>query len=222
MAQEIRIQANGKKRRGKGNLSFLFNGSRKMAKSKKGRKKGKRPGKNPFAGHRRGTRGRRGGRNPFREGRSGMGGDVETILGAVAASVVPDLVETNLLPQFNSGFMGYIADAVLGGIVLWGGGKFVGKNFAKGALAGVAVKVSIRALQDIGSSPHNAIAANVRDAQAAAASTSNGNGTTTPAAPQMGTTVAWPFRQPQIYSALPGAPTLGAHRVPQRQIMRRR
>lgn len=222
MTQGIRIQANGKKkRRGKGNLSFLFNGSKKMSAKKKGRKKGKRSGKNPFAGHRSTKRGRRGRRNPFREGRTGMGGDVETILGAVAASVIPDLVETNFLTAYNSGFMGYIADAVIGGAVLWAGGKFVGKNFAKGALAGVAVKVSIRALQDIGSSPHNAIAANVRDAQANAAQAS-GNGTAAAPATPMGTTVPWAFRQPQVYAALPGnGPALGAHRG-QRPIARRR
>lgn len=207
--KEIRIQANGKKH-GKNALSFLFNGggSSKVTHKKTSKKKGKRPGHNPMRPKH--HAGKRPGRNPFRPERGGMSGDVATVIGAVSASVIPDLIETSLLTQWNSGFMGYVADAVLGGAIMFVGGKFIGRDFAKGAVAGVAVKISIRALQDVGSSPHNAIAANVRDAQANQAS----NAAPAGAPPAMGAPKAYRFQPPPSYPMLPGGgygttPTMG-------------
>lgn len=195
--QEMRIQTNGKNHAK--NLSFLFNGKRGSTVAHKTKKKKKSGKKNPFYGQHRGTHKGRPHRNPMKEGRAGIGGDIETVLGAVAAAVGSDLIE-NSFPQFNSGLMGYLADAVLGGLILWGGGRFVGKRFANGALAGVAVKISIRALQDIGSSPANAIAANIRDAQAAAPAAAQQQ---PPAQGPMGRPVAWNFPIPASYKQLP-------------------
>src|SRR5579864_6256153 len=172
--QDIRIQANGKKgkKHGKNALSFLFNGKRRsshVAKKKKNKKSGKRHGHNPYTRHGKSNHGKRHGHNPFRDSRTGPMGDAEFIVSAGLTFFLTDLVETSFLTSFNSGALGYVADIGLGALFYFVGGSFVGKSAAKGAIAGAACKVVGRGMQDWGTSPHNANAGNVRDAQAKAA-----------------------------------------------------
>lgn len=188
----IRIQANGKEKKRSGkNLSFLFNGKRSSTvaekhKPRKKAKQGKRPKHNPHRGTNRGKpHAKHPGRNPLGERGMSIAQDVATVAGAVAASVIPEIIEDKFLVSWNSGFTGYLADAVLGGVITWGGTMLLPaqykKAFRSGGIAGIAVKVSIRGLQDMAlgnNAPgaHNAIAAAVRNQQAQIAQNTSGSG----------------------------------------------
>lgn len=228
MAQEIRIQANGKNQAK--NLSFLFNGKRgsKVA-NKKTKKKKSTHHRNPFRGKGRGKSYKSHHRNPFREKRGGKGGTVETVLGTVSAVVLPELIEgMSFFASWNSGIMGYVLDVVIGGGIMYAGGKFVGRGFSDGALGGITAKLSFRAMQDIGTSPANAIHANVRDAIAQASQT-QGQQQPPANAPMsgVGRPSTWNFPVPASYKLGPGgfAQTVSlsgmGRGVPTRQLRRR-
>lgn len=219
MAQRIQIfngargkgKTKGKKKRpaaNLGGLSFMFNGRGGKVSSKKTKGKKKSKG-NPSHQYRASSRrkghknsGRRSGRrNGMREGRAGFGGLAETVIAGGITAVLPGIILSNFLPQYNSGLMGYVGDVVIGGGLSWLAGRFVSKGAFNGGITGTVAAIAIRASQDLSAAPHLAVSADVRDAQAAKAAAPGVSG-----ARRMGTTVSYPFLVPQPgFGAQPAA-----------------
>jgi hypothetical protein len=69
------------------------------------------------------------------------------------ASALGSAIATKQLPQLilqtgNTGWQGYLANAVTGGLATWAAGTFFGKTAAQGALAGALVIILDRVLTD--------------------------------------------------------------------------
>lgn len=211
----------------KNGMSFLFNGAKHMSNKKKKRKS---HGPNTHRSTRRfKSRGSHGPKKGARRNagfRERTGGTAEFLISAGVTALLPGLLLENFAPQWNSGIIGYVVEGAAGLGLSWLGGRFFGRRTFDGGLAGTVAALSIRGAQDLRATPVKAVAANVRDAQANAPSVS-GMG-------RMGTTVQWPFPQPQIYAqgpgpvgppALPPMPTGGMNgmgRMPGRTIGQRR
>jgi hypothetical protein len=216
MAQH-RIQIfNGKKRKGrtkgkrpKSNpLSFLFNGGANMASKKRGKgRRNRRASSNPGRKYR-GRMKRHTRSNPFREGRQGMGADFESIAATAVTVATAQLVEGTALSAWNSGIAGYGLDLAIGAGLFFLAGKMVSKRAASGVIGGTVANVVLRGLSDMRATPHVAVQANVRAAQAVTPGPGVSGYPGYGGMSGMGTTVPWPFRQPQIYANLPGSAAL--------------
>lgn len=203
----------GKKRRAHGNaggLNFLFNGGKgaKMSKKRKGRKKS-HPNPSRSRRHYKGRRNTHHLRHRHNVGHEGVSNVlIEGGGGALAAGLGSHLIAESFLAAWNSGFVGYAITALIGGGISWVGGKFIGKRFFYGGLAGTVLAVGYRVVEDMGVTPAKSVAADVRDAQANAASSG------APAGPmgdpgrrrlgRMGTVVPFPFNVPQTYQVVNG------------------
>lgn len=116
--------------------------------------------------------------------------------GGAAALLGSHYIAETFLPQYNTGVASYAVTAVIGAIIAWAGGAFVGRKFRTGAIVGTALAVAYRMYQDFAPTAPAAAAANVRDAQAAQASTSGlGTYTNTP----------FPFPATWMYGGGPGS-----------------
>ncbi len=69
---------------------------------------------------------------------------VSALASAVATKQLPQLI----LSEGNTGWQGYAANVVTGGLATWAAGAFIGKQAAQGALAGALVIVLDRFLTD--------------------------------------------------------------------------
>lgn len=220
MAQRIQIfnsRRSGKKTKGKrkkgsrrnaGGLSFLFNGKGANM-SKKRKSRGKRK-PNPFRSRR--TKGFRKGRGNPSLAKSSREGTMNVLIeggsGALASGLGSHLISEFFLSQFNSGITSYLITAAIGGGIAWAGGKFIGKRFFYGGLAGTVLAVGYRVVEDMGATPAKAVSADVRDAQAAQASSGGGapavSGMGRRGVRGLGTIVPFPFNVPQSYQVVNG------------------
>lgn len=85
-------------------------------------------------------------RNPFGiSGREIVGMSLWAIAGGVATRAIPQM----LMPDQNSGFMGYAANAVTAGVLGYVGDRFIGGSAGKGILIGGLVMLGGRIISDL-------------------------------------------------------------------------
>ena len=112
----------------------------------------KKPRPNPFKKKLEEMKARRAKQNKRNPGMSEVIGRpsdlVMTGLSALGSAVATKQLPQLILQTGNTGWEGYLANAVTGGLATWAAGTFIGKTAAQGALAGALVIILDRVLTD--------------------------------------------------------------------------